>query len=318
MKPDVSVVVPTHGRPELLRRCLNALAEQTLPRGDFEVVVVGDGPDERTREAVERSPCRARYVELPEQRGPAAARNAGWRAASGAIVAFTDDDTVPAADWLAAGVAAIARGCDAVAGRLVMPISSEPTDYERDAARLADAEFVTANCFVRAAALQAIGGFDERFTLAWREDSDLLFRLLASGATLGRAPQAVVVHPVRPARWGVSLAQQRKVVFDALLYKKHRVLYRQRIRKRPRLDYYAAVAALGGGVAAAALGGATAAAAFVAVWLAMTARFSAQRLAGTRQGWRHVGEMLVTSAAIPPLAVFWRVVGAVRFRVVLL
>ena len=318
MKPLVSVVVPTHGRPELLTRCLDALAQQTLPRNDYEVVVVSDGPDPRTRAVLERSGYRVRHVELPEQRGPAAARNAGWRAAASDVIAFTDDDTVPATEWLAAGLAAMATGCDAVAGRVVMPISRQPTDYERDSAKLAEAEFVTANCFVTAARLRAIGGFDERFTLAWREDSDLQFRLLSSGAILRRAPQAVVVHPVRPARWGVSLAQQRKVLFDALLYKKHRALYRQRIRRRPRFDYYATVAALGAGVTALALGAATVAAAAGAVWLALTARFSAQRLAGTRREWRHIGEVLVTSAAIPPLAVFWRVVGAVRFRVVLL
>jgi GT2 family glycosyltransferase len=318
MKPQVSVVVPTHGRPELLTRCIAALAEQTLPRSAYEVVVVSDGPDARTRAAIERSTCPVRHIELPQQRGPAAARNAGWRAAAAEIIAFTDDDTVPAADWLAAGLAVLATGCDAVAGRIVMPISPEPTDYERDSAQLADAEFVTANCFVTAARLRAIDGFDERFTLAWREDSDLQFRLLASGVIVRRAPQAVVVHPVRPAPWGVSLSQQRKVLFDALLYKKHRTLYRQRIRRRPRFDYYATVAALGASVTALVLGAATVAAAAAAVWLALTARFSAQRLAGTRREWRHVGEVLVTSAAIPPLAVFWRVVGAVRFRVVLL
>ena len=55
-----------------------------------------------------------------------------------------------------------------------------------------------------------------------------------------------------------------------------------------------------------------------AAWLALTVRLAARRLAGTRRTWRHVCEMLVTSAAIPLLAVFWRIVGAVRYRVVLL
>ena len=95
-------------------------------------------------------------------------------------------------------------------GRIVVPVPHRPTDYERDAARLAAAEFVTANCFYRRDALAAAGGFDERFTAAWREDSDLFFTLLECGARLTHAPDAVVVHPIRPARWGVSLAQQRK------------------------------------------------------------------------------------------------------------
>lgn len=318
MKPRVSVVVPTHGRPALLSRCLAALAAQTLPRDEFEIIVVSDGPDALTRDAIDSSSCRVRHLTLPRRRGPAAARNAGWRAALANVVAFTDDDTVPDPDWLAVGLAELELGCDAVAGRVVMPIQSVPTDYERDAARLADAEFVTANCFVTVAMLEAVGGFDERFKLAWREDSDLHFGLLAHGAVVHRAPRALVVHPVRPAPWGVSLAQQRKVLFDALLYKKHRHLYRERIRRGPRVDYYAAVAALLAALGAFALDATELGVGSAALWLALTGRLAARRLAGTRHEWPRVGEMLVTSAAIPLLAVFWRVVGAVRYRVVFL
>jgi GT2 family glycosyltransferase len=318
MTPRVSVVVPTHGRPALLARCLEALAAQTLPRADYEVIVVSDGPDPRTGAVVQRSGLPLRHLELERRSGPAAARNLGWRAAQSAIVAFTDDDTAPEPGWLAAGLAELAAGADAVAGSVVMPLPASPTDYERDAARLAESEFVTANCFVTAETLRAVGGFDERFTLPWREDSDLHFRLLEHGAAIRRAPLARVVHPVRAAGFGVSLRQQRKVLFDALLYKKHPQLYRQRIRRGPRIDYYATVAALLAAVVGLALGRPAVAAAAGAVWLALTLRFAALRLAGTQRAWPHVGEMLVTSAAIPPLAVFWRFVGAARFRVVFL
>ena len=126
------------------------------------------------------------------------------------------------------------------------------------------------------------------------------------------------MHPVRPAGFGVSLQQQRKILFDALLYKKHPRLYRQRIRRAARIDYYAAVAALVVALAAAALGAPTVATAAGALWVVLTIALAALRLAGTQRAWRHVGEMLVTSAAIPPLAVFWRIVGAARFRVVFL
>lgn len=318
MSPRVSVVIPTYARPLLLERCLAALARQSMPRSAYEIVVVADGPDTSTRDAVLASESGARYVALPSRRGPAAARNAGWRAARAPIVAFTDDDTVPDYGWLAWGVAAFRGDCAAVAGRVVMPLSGMPSDYERDAARLADAEFVTANCFVATAALHEVGGFDERFTLPWREDSDLHFALLANGIAVRREARAVVVHPVRPAQWGVSVAQQRKVLFDALLYKKYPVLYRQRIRKRPRLDYYAAVAALGASIAAALVGAPLVAEGAAAVWLALTTLFCLRRLARTRRDPRHLLEMIVTSAAIPPLAVYWRAVGAIRFRVAFL
>lgn len=318
MRPRVSVVVPTYARPMLLRRCLAALARQSLPRSDYEIVVVADGPDPVTRDAVVASGCGARYVELPARRGPAAARNAGWHAAVAPIVAFTDDDTVPDCDWLAWGLAALADDCAAVTGRVAMPLEGVPSDYERDASQLAEAEFVTANCFVATAALRAVGGFDERFKLPWREDSDLHFALLAQGIEVRREPRALVVHPVRPARWGVSVSQQRKVLFDALLYKKHPRLYRQRVRRWPRVDYYATVAALVTAAAAALAGSPLVAVSAGAVWLALTVLFCARRLRGTRRDPKHFWEMLVTSAVIPPLAVFWRTVGAIRFRVAFL
>jgi GT2 family glycosyltransferase len=318
VKPRVSVVIPTHGRPALLARCLEAVAAQTLPRSYYEVIVVSDGPDAATRAAVRGGSFAVRHLELPCRSGPAAARNAGWRAAQAPIIAFTDDDTVPSRDWLASGILELEAGADAVTGQVVMPLPSSPTDYERDAARLAESEFVTANCFVRTEVLEAVGGFDERFKLPWREDSDLHFELLARGAVVRRAPAAVVLHPVRPAPWGVSIKQQRKVQFDALLYKKHRRLYRQRIRRGPRVDYYAVVAAFLTALVSFALGAPGVGSAAAVLWAALTLRLAMRRLDGTQREWRHVGEMLVTSAAIPLLAVFWRIVGAARYRVVFL
>jgi GT2 family glycosyltransferase len=270
--------------------------------------------------AQSREPHRPRigYVRSGAPHGPATARNRGWRSARADIIAFTDDDTEPAPDWLANGLRAFdsdGEHVDVVCGRVLMPLPEQPTDYERDANRLESGEFVTANCFCRRGVLQQLGGFDERFRLAWREDSDLHFRLLELPARIVRAPHAVVVHPVRPAPWGVSVLQQKKIVFDALLFKKHRALYRQRIRATPRWDYYAIVAALLAMPVAAVLAtpGWTAVAA--AAWLGMTARFCVERLRGTSKAPRHVVEVIATSLVIPPLAVFWRVVGALRFRV---
>ena len=316
-----SVVVPTRGRPALLRRCLEALCRQTLDRHRYEIIVVDDGPDDQTRLAVESYAARMAayalrviYVPSPGPHGPAAARNRGWQHARGEIIAFTDDDTEPDANWLAAGLDAFDAGIDAVCGLVVMPLPEMPTDYERDASGLAQAEFVTANCFCRKAVLAHLGGFDERFPLAWREDSDLHFRLLRSGARVACVRDAVVIHPIRPAEWGISVRQQKKIMFDALLYSKHPELYRARIRKSPRWDYYAAVAALALVPLALAFGATVLALAAALTWAAITGWFCIARLRHTSKGIAHVAEMIVTSALIPPVAVFWRIVGSVRYR----
>jgi GT2 family glycosyltransferase len=321
----VSVVVPTCGRADLLDRCLAALTVQTVRSSDMEIVVVDDAALEATQAAIaswsDRMAARGLdviYVANHGPHGPAAARNRGWRVARSAIIAFTDDDTVPDRDWLRNGLLAFGNDVDALWGRITMPLPDQPTDYERDASHLATAEFVTANCFCRKTMLDALGGFDERFRLAWREDSDFHFRLLAMGARIRHVPQAVVVHPVRPARWGVSISQQKKIQFDALLYKKHPLLYRQKIRAAPRWDYYLTVASLLAAPAGVVLGHAPLAVGAAAVWLGMTARMARARLKDTAKSAAHVIEMAVTSAAIPVLAVWWRLVGALRFRVLFL
>jgi glycosyltransferase involved in cell wall biosynthesis len=322
MTTRVSVVVPTFNRPELLDRCLAALAGQDLDPRAYEVIVVDDATCVATRRQVEgwaeRARSAVRYVAVTEAHGPAAARNAGWRAARSDLIAFTDDDTVPDRGWLGAGLTAFSDGVSAVAGRVVMPLPRVPTDYQRNEAGLERAEFVTANCFVRRAALAAVGGFDERFTAAWREDSDLYFTLLKRNWRVVQAPTAVVVHPIRPARWGVSLDQQWKSRFNALLYKKHPRLYSERIQPTPPWHYYRIVLSLLVALLGALGRRPSAALAAVTAWLLLTARFCWQRLRGTSHSPSHVAEMLVTSALIPPLSVYWRLRGALTFRVVFL
>ena len=322
MSVEVSVVVPTCRRDDLLARCLDALLAQDLPPHAYEVIVVDDAPCCATEMLVATRALASRacgpvlrYIAHRCAHGPAAARNAGWRAARGALIAFTDDDCIPAPGWLAAGVRALADGAVGATGRIEVPLPPAPTDYERDAAALAASTFVTANCFYRRDALATVGGFDARFTAPWREDSDLLFTFLERGARLVDAPDAVVTHPVRPARWGVSVCQQRKSMFNALLYKKHPALYRRRVQAAPPWRYYGIVAALLAGASALVGGRRRAALAAGALWTAWTARFALQRVRHTSRRPRHLLEMAVTSAAIPPLAVYWRLRGAIAFRV---
>jgi Predicted glycosyltransferases len=221
---------------------------------------------------------------------PAAARNCGWRDATADFIAFTDDDCRPRPEWLRNGLLALEQGADAAWGKLVMPVPEKPTDYEKDASNLAHAEFVTANCFCRKSALEQVGGFDERFRLAWREDSDLFFNLLNLDAKIVHAPAAVVVHPIRPAPWGVSLSQQHKILFDALLYKKHPAYYRARIRSSPPWNYYVITFSLILAVILAATGNFPGAGLAIAVWLGFTLDFILHRLHGTSLDMRHVAK----------------------------
>lgn len=249
--------------------------------------------------------------------GPAIARNLGWKAAKSPIIAFTDDDCIPFPDWLTKGVEAFSASQDiaAVSGRVIMPLPEIPTDYEYNAAHLETSEFVTANCFYRRDVLLDMGGFDERFTMAWREDSDLFFTLLTHGKTYVCTPEVQVVHPVRPASWGVSIRQQRKSMFNALLYKKHPALYRERIQSSPPWHYYGIVLAFLTGMIGLIGRSKLLMVSGFGVWGWFTARFCMHRLEHTSHAPSHIVEMIVTSVLIPPLAIFWRIVGIFKFRV---
>ncbi|MGI8827196.1 MAG: glycosyltransferase family 2 protein [Chloroflexota bacterium] len=320
-----SVVVPTRDRYQMLERCLVALSEQTCERHLYEILVVDDANSECTRRQVEKwtarprdQCCRVRYLATGVARGPAAARNRGWRAAEGHVIAFTDDDCVPQVDWLEQGLNAFTGDVAGVSGRIIVPVEACPTDYQRNVAHLTGAEFVTANCFYLRDEIEAAGGFDERFTMAWREDTDLFFRLLSRGKTLVHEPSAVVTHPVRDASWGVSLRQQRKSQFNALLYKKHPDRYRERVQAAPPWRYYRICGALMAALAAFFTVNRRASAASFGLWALLTSRFCWERLTGASHAPGHGAEMVVTSVLIPPLAVFWRIRGAVRFRVMFL
>ncbi|MFP5406481.1 MAG: glycosyltransferase family 2 protein, partial [Gammaproteobacteria bacterium] len=124
--PRISVVIATFRRPDLLRRCMIAVLEQSIDADAFELLVVDDGHSDETRAVVESlappggAPA-VRYLRPKKGRGPAVARNCGWRAAYGSVIAFTDDDTIPERDWLASGERALVPELTAVAGRIRVP-----------------------------------------------------------------------------------------------------------------------------------------------------------------------------------------------------
>ncbi len=86
----VSIIIPTHRRPVEARLAAQSALQQTWRR--IEVLIISDGPDPETRAAVEGLDSRLRYIELPVNMGPAAARNAGVQASRGEWLTFLDDD----------------------------------------------------------------------------------------------------------------------------------------------------------------------------------------------------------------------------------
>lgn len=318
----ISVVIPTYRRPHLLMRCLDAVLTQDFRARDFEIIIVSDGYDPSTELSIAQVPLKKfpvlQYYSLPAKAGPAAARNLGWLLGQGALIVFTDDDCVPANNWLSMMWAAYqSEGKEEIAfsGKTVVPINDDPTDYEKNISQLATAEFITANCACTKAALQTVRGFDERFRMAWREDSDLQFKFIQHQIPIVKVCDAVVTHPVRKAPWGISIREERKGMFNALLYKKYPRLYREKIEPRRPWHYYIIACCLALFVAGALNKKPVPMFAGLSGWLMMTSWFALKRLQATSHSPNHVLEMFFTSAVIPVLSLFWKAYGALKFRV---
>jgi GT2 family glycosyltransferase len=198
--PQVSVVVATRDRPEGVRALLDALDRQTLPRDRFEVVIVADGPETGSEPAL-GDPRIDRVLRLDAQRGPATARNAGWRASAGPYVAFTDDDCRPQPRWLEAGLQALRGAPGALVQGVTRPEPEEEHRLAQPHARSIRVErlgpfFETCNVFYPRELLERLDGFDETIPTAGSEDTDLALRAFERGAGARLAEDAVVHHAV--------------------------------------------------------------------------------------------------------------------------
>lgn len=315
----VSVVIPTYNRPDLLHRCLQKLVNQNFEKNEYEIIVVSDGPDETTKLKVseyKESLVSVLYCSLHNKEGPAAARNLGWKSAKSILVAFTDDDCLPDRNWLSE-IWNLYK-CEAYiayTGKVIVPITKPPTDFELNTSKLEVAEFVTANCICTKEALIKVEGFDEQFKAAWREDSDLHFKLLKHNIPIHKNDKAIVVHPVRKTMWGISIKEQKKSLYNALLYKKHPHLYSERIKANPNWLYYKIIFLFAAGIILLATGYTKLSLPAFAGWLILTALFVARRLKNTSHSFSHVTEMIATSLVIPFLSVFFTLYGACKFRV---
>ncbi|WP_269856914.1 glycosyltransferase family 2 protein [Streptomyces sp. RPT161] len=304
-----AVVIPTVGRPSL-NVCLAALAESVgpLPR---RVVIVDDRPlDDCNPLPVTVPTALCERVEIVAScgNGPAGARNAGWSATTEPWIVFLDDDTLPSGNWARELARDLSRAGPEVGGvqghiRVPLPSHRAPTDWERCTASLATARWITADMAYRRQALEAVGGFDERFRRAFREDSDLALRVKDAGWTLVVGDRQTE-HPVRRTDRWVSVRAQAGNADDVLMTRLHgRGWWRRAGARRGRLPVHLAVT--GAAVAAATCAVARrprAAGACAAVWLAGTAELALTRILRGPRNAREVTDMLLTSALIPPAA----------------
>lgn len=201
----VSLVVPTRGRTWQVARLLDSLAALDGP--SFEVILVDQNDDERLAAVLAKNfPFSIVHVHGSGQKGASQARNTGWKASSGSLVLFPDDDAWYPPDFLAHAIAVMeATGADLLTGRSVNTEGRTINGRYAAAAGpitpgsvwVKQIEWIT---LIRREVLDCIGGYDETVGIGgptpWQaaEGPDLILRALQAGARCWYDPSVVAFH----------------------------------------------------------------------------------------------------------------------------
>jgi GT2 family glycosyltransferase len=213
--PEVSVIIPHYQDLAGLEICLAALDRQTYPKDRFEIVIA-DNNSPVGLEAVNAVVAGRAKVVLVTEKGAGPARNGAVAASRGGIFAFIDSDCVAEPAWLAEGLAALER-FELVGGHVGVLVADAarmtPTEaFERvfafDFKTYIEKKGFTGagNMFCRRELFDRVGGFRNGVS----EDVDWSRRAVATGASLGYAPRAVVGHPARRT-WAELSGKWRRI-----------------------------------------------------------------------------------------------------------
>ena len=243
MVGTISVVIPTHRRPALLRAAVGSVLAQTCPAD--EIIVVDDAADAATRATVEDLAASAaasgpplRYVANP-RRGASASRNLGVAHAAGDIVALLDDDD----SWAPTYLDAVRRRFEASAadvvltwrvdlrGRWSLPVRSPREGLTADDVVATNPGAVGSNICLRREVFRRVGGFDE--TLPVSNDKDFFLRLLQAGASYAVVRQRLV-RAGRHDGQRLTNSDMRRVAGLRAYYRKHFDACRPRHRRELR------------------------------------------------------------------------------------
>jgi len=226
---QVSVVIPTYNRPEMLINLLRSLEDQSFK--NFEVIVIVDG-DDKTGNMIKDYKKNCSYhlqINATPNTGCNAARNEGISLAKSTIIAFTDDDCIPDNDWLKNGIKYF-ENSNAVGIEGVIYSNEKGNIVRRTPQILKPSSFIhgrTANMFYRKQILETIHGFDERFAITTprgkighRGDTDLAWRIQNHGE-IPFASDVRVFHPLRKTTLKKVIQDTKSHMLTSLLLRKH-------------------------------------------------------------------------------------------------
>ncbi len=223
----VSVVIPAYNAQDTIAQAVSHSLAQVKGAMEVEVVVVDDGSNDDTVKVAESAGA---MVIRQQNAGPAAARNRGWKTATGQFICFTDSDCIPAADWMEnlldgftdSQVGAVAGSYEIANPRssLARWVQQEIRERHKRMGSFVRA-FGSYNVAIPRYVLQATGGFDPVYRRASGEDNDLSYRIIKEGWRIAFRPQAKVSHYHPDKLWTYLKEQYRHGFWRAKLYLDH-------------------------------------------------------------------------------------------------
>ncbi len=239
---SLTVIIPTYNRKDILKKCLNALFNQTYPQSDYEIIVVDDGSTDGIEKVVKSlinvSSCRLRYLRQ-KHKGPATARNLGIKNANGKIILFIGDDIIATPNMLREHMEFHKRYTSqsiAILGYVTWPPDAVITPFMEylyesgvqfgyssidDCLNVSYYYFYTSNISLNRQFLLNYGLFDEDFPFAAWEDIELGYRLTRQNLRILYNPQAIAYHEHPMAPKSFSKKATRIGYSRVILYQKH-------------------------------------------------------------------------------------------------
>ncbi|MCD6406832.1 glycosyltransferase family 2 protein [Candidatus Aerophobetes bacterium] len=195
---EVSIIIPSYNRKEILKSCLEALFNQNFPKDDYEIILIDDGSTDDTEKMVKSlsPPCRLTYIKNERRLGQSISRNKGIKEAKGKYLIFVDSDIIVIPDFTREHLKFHNLYKEVVVNGELIYISSldQVGKKKKSIWDISFSPFNTANVSVKKEYVEKVGGFDtELFPYGW-QDIELGYRLKKMGLRIKKNPKALGYH----------------------------------------------------------------------------------------------------------------------------